>query len=578
MSAQVEHAERLNRLERRQDDDSRLKSVWGASSPFPGMLSATPQQGKNTSFNPAAEAFKNFDQDQGSNVLGGLHLETEEEPRRGASRANSVRFDESSLHGHFTQASRSSSDFFPLRTGSGLGGHILTERSSSHKSDGRQSSGGHSTRLNSLRLDTRYPAVSNGHSLGPPPGFLMLPTLPSIIRCWLDVNFSNENLVYAAICTGSCQSVIGQKLAVSLGVIQPASIEGTSCRVRLNVFFAEATFHQTSSRPNSPAPQLPMISVDFMVLDIPDMSDTMQVVIGADALRARNADIMLSEDRLSLYDELQYKILVPLVRPENAALYQNLLTIPSPFTKRLSSQHDLQITNTGDGSAMASQPSPSTDTKLWNESASKGRCEENHAGLANVSAHRSKEVSPTRSSQDENFDQRSNYTTNGKEQKIEGPRTSSQAQMGTPTGVGTSGLWGPWRRDAVQTRDQETAQITSSSNLLAQKGGRGRGMKVLKPSRSNTTTQRNLHDSLGSDALVGVMPNSGSFYISSNLEGQSTDLQTARSFLPRTLSQESRISTHTQLSKPLNTNPVGGASAFGWLNPPPPAPSKASVS
>lgn len=39
---QDEHSERLVRLER----DARVKSVWGNSSPFPGVLSGTPQQGK----------------------------------------------------------------------------------------------------------------------------------------------------------------------------------------------------------------------------------------------------------------------------------------------------------------------------------------------------------------------------------------------------------------------------------------------------------------------------------------------------------------------------------------------------
>jgi hypothetical protein len=42
----VDHSERLSRLERRQDEDARMKSVWGTSSPFPGVLSGTPQQGE----------------------------------------------------------------------------------------------------------------------------------------------------------------------------------------------------------------------------------------------------------------------------------------------------------------------------------------------------------------------------------------------------------------------------------------------------------------------------------------------------------------------------------------------------
>lgn len=45
---QAEHAERIARLERRQDEDARVKSVWGNQSPFPSVLTGTggtPNQG-----------------------------------------------------------------------------------------------------------------------------------------------------------------------------------------------------------------------------------------------------------------------------------------------------------------------------------------------------------------------------------------------------------------------------------------------------------------------------------------------------------------------------------------------------
>jgi hypothetical protein len=40
---QNNHAERLLRLEKRQADEASIKSVW--NSPFPGVLSGTPQTG-----------------------------------------------------------------------------------------------------------------------------------------------------------------------------------------------------------------------------------------------------------------------------------------------------------------------------------------------------------------------------------------------------------------------------------------------------------------------------------------------------------------------------------------------------
>ena len=42
-AVQSHHADRLMRLEKRQADDAALKSVWGNGSPFPSVLSGTPQ-------------------------------------------------------------------------------------------------------------------------------------------------------------------------------------------------------------------------------------------------------------------------------------------------------------------------------------------------------------------------------------------------------------------------------------------------------------------------------------------------------------------------------------------------------
>lgn len=40
-AAQFEQAERIARLERRRDEDARLKSVWGPLSPFPSSVGGT---------------------------------------------------------------------------------------------------------------------------------------------------------------------------------------------------------------------------------------------------------------------------------------------------------------------------------------------------------------------------------------------------------------------------------------------------------------------------------------------------------------------------------------------------------
>lgn len=49
-AVQINQGERLLRLEKRQADDAALKSVWGTGSPFPSVLSGTPQQGLHRTF------------------------------------------------------------------------------------------------------------------------------------------------------------------------------------------------------------------------------------------------------------------------------------------------------------------------------------------------------------------------------------------------------------------------------------------------------------------------------------------------------------------------------------------------
>jgi hypothetical protein len=44
-AVQTNLADRILRLEKRQADDAALKSVWGNGSPFPSVLSGTPQHG-----------------------------------------------------------------------------------------------------------------------------------------------------------------------------------------------------------------------------------------------------------------------------------------------------------------------------------------------------------------------------------------------------------------------------------------------------------------------------------------------------------------------------------------------------
>ncbi|KAK3107941.1 hypothetical protein LTR53_018010, partial [Teratosphaeriaceae sp. CCFEE 6253] len=248
---QAEHAERIARLETRQEEDARVKSVWGNSSPFPSVLSGTPQQAPLQQ--PPSDQFRGFD-DDATNLMSSLHLDAEDEPRRGGlganSRANSVRFDESANQNHFSHSSRPSMDFMS-RTSSGLGGLQMNERSSSHKSDGRASSAhsmrsAASGRANSMNLDTAGSYSVGGSNSSPldtpslAPGLMLLGCVPAIIRCWMNTNFKHDALLYAAVCTGSYKSYLDMRLIQKLGFEALVTSDSDGVRnVILPVFFPE---------------------------------------------------------------------------------------------------------------------------------------------------------------------------------------------------------------------------------------------------------------------------------------------------------------------------------------------------
>ncbi|KAL9131113.1 MAG: hypothetical protein Q9217_000875 [Psora testacea] len=562
-ATQAEHADRLMRLEQRQDGESRLKSAWGSQSPFQGLLNGTPQHEPN--YNPAAEAFKIFDQDQSSSMLGSLHLDTEDEPRRGASRANSVRFDESAIHGQFGQGSRSTNDFYPLRTGSAFGSHPMTERSSSHKSDGRQSSAGqsnHSARASSIGVESRplsatVPSfVPSSLPLGPPPGLFILGPVPSIIRCWLNTNFSNDSLLYAAVCTGSYKSTINSPLLSRLGYQDQVTRnrEGQSV-VKLPVYLPEATIQQSSSRSGSPAPQLPTLTTDFVVQDVRSQTDTIHVFLGCDVLRFRNADIHFSLDRLTLFDDERNKVSVPLVRPENTAMFQNLqvsvvgITLSDeeqPQTRQIIAPEDVTTSK-------QEMPPSKSEGHVEGIKQQSSRSVPSPAPSSPSVIGEGRKVLSDRNNAD---DAPTVVKMNTDIKDIEGLTNGSTPD--TPTRTDSSNIWGSWRRDSTPGSRPDAISASASLTSGYQRAGRGRGMKVLKPARLNTSRTPSSQQPVGFDAAPSRFGDVHRTSNQSNNDSSMTTSDTRRSF-----SGEAK----TPLSgKPRSANPIGGASAFGWLN------------
>ena len=576
---QAQHEQRLLRLEKRNQEDAKMKSVWGPSSPFPGLLggmlaedSSSPSRSlsdlkcaPDSSYNPAAEAFKNFDQDQQASLMGSLHLDNDEDPRRGAaSRANSVRFDESAMHGQ----GRSSGDLLPSRTGSGLGSHPLTERSYSHRSEGRQSLSGlstHSVRTNSLGLEASRLVDNNSLSsssfvpAGPPPGLFVLGPVPCIIRCWLTRNFSNDTLLYGAVCTGSYTSSLEYGMVARSGLEEQIYVdENGTQKIKIPVYLPEATVQQTASRTNGALNQLPTITIEFTIRTSNPHDKTIQIVIGSDVLRTHNADIMFSQDRILMQDDERSKIAIPLVRPEKEVVYKTLCTgnaaaIGSSQTyvdenqTAIASSLDERNSSTGGHSRFFRQVNGQSSPRPYSPT---------------VSSHATGSEAGEKPKQQLSGDEHERATEEMADvQAGEQKDINSDGEKVTPTRQEPGGIWGSWRRESAVAGKPE-----SVGSSRYQRDTRGRGMKVLKPSKSNVGT--------GSRSMSNAMPLAGSENTPtrSSFEGNRKEIQDLGP--RRTLSEVKTPLKTADLKagdnlKTRSANPVGGASAFSWMNPQP---------
>ncbi|KAF2821546.1 cysteine proteinase [Ophiobolus disseminans] len=476
---QAELSDRVSRLERQRDDDSRLKNVWGTSSPFPSVLGGTPQQIPLQQ--PTAEHFSNFD-DHSSNLIGNLQLDADEEPRRvgATSRANSVRFDETANHGHWAHASRSSLDLIP-RTGSGMGGLALSERSYSHKSDGRQSSAGHSVHSMTSGRANSLTGLGPSALMEPPglaPGLFILGSVPAIIRCWLDTNFKHDTLLYAAVCSGSFTSYVDLHLIEQLGLQDDITVSDEGVRmIKISIYLPEAVPVTGSSRSNSPAPQLPSVVVDFTIKEeyITDVnSKAIQIFLGSDLLRAHNADLLFSSNQLTLYDDDHCKLQIPLVRPEDERTFKTL--------------------------SISSRPLSSTEarnvTSSYFEQPKEGAVGDNSTAATRDAMHTMSKASGsgTTSSDDgggsvgrRSLEQRPRLGLSISMRSTKDGQDSSPAARSGPS----SAMLSNWRRDSAEktnTGSLDWANVGKTTSSSTNYKPRDTGMKVLRPTRAGTRT------------------------------------------------------------------------------------------
>jgi len=523
-----------------------------------------------------------FDFPDAGQTLPPLHLEAEDEPlRRGAaSRANSVRFDESANLG---QSTRHSGEFGPVRPSSGL----AMERSLSHKSDGRHSSAGHSVHSNHsaasgrgslLGLDTSL--VFGGHGEDspldmpdPPPGLLVLGPVPAIVRCWLTTDFANDTLLYAAVCSGARRSTLESSLVEELGLLNDVYREsdGTQ-RIRLPVYLAEAIVAVSSSRSPNAIPQIPSISTTFEVVRGERLSETgdgkkaIRVFIGSDTLRAQNADLLFSRNQMSLYSNDRDRLSVPFVRPEDDYAYKHLATSNLVSERPKLNAAAAEFVS---GEAKAERPAGGDAQP----GAVLGEDDTASQGLVSPTTN-----GPIRTPSED-----------GEDGESAPRRSTSSEQSGRdalPSQDGSrrdaSAIWGSWRQGGSSAAG-DGGRGDNSPLSGYQPAGRPRTMKVLgaKPKPSPTTSART-----GASYEPAPAPQRSSGELRRKSQGGSENGAAGHSIRwesKRSLNSSNPgggganrenkaqgLAMHDLRNvtpMPRTTNPVGGASAFAWMNP-----------
>ena len=549
--------------------------------------------------------FRDLD-DEGTNLMSSLHLDAEDEPRRGlgaTSRANSVRFDETANQNHFSHSTRPSAEFMS-RTSSGLGGLQMTERTASHKSEGRASSqhsirSAASGRASSLNLDSAYGLAEASRSpfdaAGLAPGLLLLGSVPAIIRCWMNTNFKHNALLYAAVCTGSYKSFLDLRLIQKLGFEDKITTSAEGERtVELPVYFPEAVPHPASSRSSSPAPQLPTVAVDFQVVDHKaslEEDKAIQIFLGSDVLRAHSADILFSSNSMTLLDDDRSKLSIPLVRPEDEAAFNRLfITSSAGPTATEQDEEDAkeesyfngvgQESSTASISSTAASPPPGKYTKPSTTEPSSS----SHAIDAT-------DPNPRPLSRQSNLSRPSlGLLSTTRSEAPEFPTAAAADQPAThptPSRSGSSpAIWSNWRRDGGSTASSATAGATptgmdwagASRNRDASYQRKDTGIKVLKP-KTAAAASRAFSSSAAQAAGSAGGSNGGGgegksrFFDEGRRRGSDGEGEGGISSpaVGASSSSSSAVAAPTAgvPAAPVpktKSNPIGGGSAFSWLN------------
>jgi hypothetical protein len=350
--------------------------------------------------------------------------------------------------------------------------------------------------------------------------------------------------------------------------------------IRLPVYLPEAIITQPNSRSNSPAPQLPTFTTDFEIIGPTQRANTdrkkgIRIFLGSDTLRAHSADILFSQNRMTIYGDDRNKLSVPFVRPEDENFFKNLCTFnvvteknelkatAAPFTPT-ESKPKVEATPDAVNAALAANAArhdqPKTADQLPSEPQSP------------FTSTRTSDMNSLNQALEAKAGDISNALDLEKHHIVDcntsGPEISDAASASDSTRrESVGGIWGSWRQGT--STGSETGRDSESSSGYQRPTRGGRNMKVLKPSKSISSTTAPLRSSSAArtGAAYEPSPSRSSGEIRRKSQAGGNENVPLR-WEPKRMNSgsEEPKAPKTITTVPRSSNPVGGASAFAWMN------------
>jgi hypothetical protein len=286
---------------------------------------------------------------------------------------------------------------------------------------------------------------------------------------------------------------------------------------------------------------------------------------------------------MTLYGDDRNKLSVPFVRPEDEAIFKNLRTaVIVPELKPNASLFTLTEQNLNDSpsinvpsvvpvdgvKAPADQHSTSNAISAWSvrtavpvlvESESQKQVPGNSAkqstanGLVSSQAPNDSETEETAVDDDH-------------QQELRPDHIADTLPTGRDNRISPGNIWGTWRAGGFPTDSDINGEHIPTSGY--QRPSRGaRSMKVLKPSKTSHRGRSSAAARTGASYEPPIQHISGEFRRKSQA-GASDSNGGLRWEAKRTASDEKKTKDSrliTNMSR--SSNPVGGASAFAWMNP-----------